>query len=324
MIPSELVRSTPTRDTLDAALRNNEFRLHYQPQLSCSSLQLTGAEALTRWKQSPSSSKLTNPSHFIPQAEENGFIMALGDWCLQTAIQTTSAWERGSLPPHFRTAINLSVRQITPELPKRIDSLIREAGLDPWRIELEITESFLFQDLPTMTDIARQLRNLGVRVAIDDFGTGFSVLEHLRHIPATTIKIDRSFTQRMLRIERDHIIMRNLIRMIRDLGMESICEGVETAEQLKAVQDMGADHWQGFLFSPAIPAENLTLLLPSESDTPPPPEQPGQITTPETFQNADRRHSPGPERAQTWELQLKQNMQKRKLSKYTNVYAFKI
>ncbi|UDM18910.1 EAL domain-containing protein [Vogesella sp. XCS3] len=262
MTPHEQVCVAPTKDNLAAALCNNEFRIHYQPQISCKSLKISGTEALMRWKSSMSG-ELIAPAHFIPHAEENGFIVELGDWCLQNVANAVSSWRAGTLPGDFKAAINLSGRQISPALPRRVESVIKDAGIDPSLIELEITESFLFKDLQSMTEITRQLRNIGVRVAIDDFGTGFSVLEHLRHIPATTIKIDRSFTQQMLRIERDHIIMRNLIRMIRDLGMESVCEGVETAEQLKAIQDMDADYWQGFLYSPAISKDEFSSLLSS-------------------------------------------------------------
>ncbi|OHX10187.1 hypothetical protein BI347_20475 [Chromobacterium sphagni] len=253
--------SVLTQENLVVALRNREFSMHYQPQLSCRTSRIAGAEALMRWD-GVGGGGAVSPASFIPLAEQSGFIVELGDWSMASVVRTMAAWRVGTgLPADFRLAINLSGRQIVPELPGKVEKLILEAGLEPACIELEITESYLFHDLPAMVAVTRQLRRLGVRVAIDDFGTGFSVLEHLRHIPATTIKIDCSFTRQMLEIERDHIIMRNLIRMVRDLGMESVCEGVETMAQLEAVKDMGADYWQGFLFSPALPGSEFRSLL---------------------------------------------------------------
>ncbi|WP_172670407.1 EAL domain-containing protein [Chromobacterium subtsugae] len=253
--------SAPTRESLVAALRKREFSMHYQPQLSCRTARVAGAEALMRWHSAERNGPVS-PASFIPLAEQSGFIVELGDWSMASALRMMAAWrDEARLPADFRLAINLSRRQIVPELPGKVERLIAQAGLEPSCVELEITESYLFHDLPTMVEVTRQLRKLGVRVAIDDFGTGFSVLEHLRHIPATTIKIDCSFTRQMLEIERDHIIMRNLIRMVRDLGMESVCEGVETMAQLEAVKDMGADYWQGFLFSPALPGAEFRGLL---------------------------------------------------------------
>ncbi|AUH51466.1 hypothetical protein CXB49_11875 [Chromobacterium sp. ATCC 53434] len=247
---------TPSREGLAAALRNREFRMHYQPQLCCRTSRISGAEALMRWAR-PGRPGLEGPAGFIPQAEESGFIVELGDWGMESAVRALASWR----VPGFTVAVNLSGRQITDSLPGKTERLLRRADVDPSALELEITESYLFHDLPTMVGVVRELRAIGVRVAIDDFGTGFSVLEHLRHLPATTIKIDCSFTRRMLQVERDHIIMRNLIRMARDLGMQTVCEGVETPAQLEAIREMDADYWQGYLYSPAVSEPALREML---------------------------------------------------------------
>ncbi|MBX9295497.1 EAL domain-containing protein [Chromobacterium piscinae] len=242
---------------LARALRDGEFRMHYQPQLDCRSGRVIGAEALMRWNSS-ALGRWVSPVDFIPLAERDGFIVELGDWSMAHVMRTLRLWQdAGRLPAGFKMAINLSARQLTPALPERIACLLGEAGIAPPLIELEITESHFSPDMAGMADIAHQLRRLGLRLAIDDFGTGYSILAHLRHIPANTVKIDRGLTRKVLSVERDHIIMRSLIGMIRDLGMQSVCEGVETAEELAALRQMGADSWQGFLSSPAVPAEDF-------------------------------------------------------------------
>ncbi|WP_082107209.1 EAL domain-containing protein [Chromobacterium vaccinii] len=251
----------PSNAGLARALRDGEFCMHYQPQLDCRSGRVIGAEALMRWNSS-ALGRWVSPADFIPQAERDGFIVELGDWSMAHVMRTLRAWQdAGCLPAGFRMAINLSARQLTPALPERVACLLGETGIAPSLIELEITESHFSPDMAAMADIARQLRRLGLRLAIDDFGTGYSILAHLRHIPANTVKIDRGLTRKVLSVERDHIIMRNLIRMIRDLGMQSVCEGVETAEELAALREMGADAWQGFLSTPAVSAEEFIGFL---------------------------------------------------------------
>ncbi|AOZ52608.1 hypothetical protein BKX93_23085 [Chromobacterium vaccinii] len=235
--------------------------MHYQPQLDCRSGRVIGAEALMRWNSS-ALGRWVSPADFIPLAERDGFIVELGDWSMAHVMRTLRAWQdAGCLPAGFKMAINLSARQLTPALPARVACLLGETGIAPSLIELEITESYFSPDMAAMADIARQLRRLGLRLAIDDFGTGYSILAHLRHIPANTVKIDRGLTRKVLSVARDHIIMRNLIRMIRDLGMQSVCEGVETAEELAALREMGADAWQGFLSTPAVSAEEFIGFL---------------------------------------------------------------
>ncbi|QND85675.1 Uncharacterized protein ChrSV_3449 [Chromobacterium vaccinii] len=261
----EHMQAPPGRAALASALRDGEFRMCYQPQLSCKTLRIAGAEALMRWDSSEAR-RPVSPAHFIPLAEQSGYIVELGDWSLASVLRQMQAWRRAAaLPAGFRIAVNLSGRQLTPQLPRRVAKLIDEMDVDPARIEFEITESYRPEDISSVADIAAQLRGLGARIAIDDFGTGFSIMEYLRLIPATSVKIDCSLTRQIMVSDRDSLIMRNLLNMIGDLGMESVCEGVETAEQLAAICDMGADYWQGFLFSPAVSsADFLSLLAESE------------------------------------------------------------
>ncbi|UTH74093.1 EAL domain-containing protein [Chromobacterium sp. IIBBL 290-4] len=251
----------PDLTMLSSALRAGEFRMCYQPQLCCRSLRVVGAEALMRWNSSVVG-RAVSPAEFIPQAERNGFIVELGGWSMSAALRELLRWRRAvSLESGFRLAINLSGRQMTAGLPSKVAALLEEVEVAPEWVELEITESYSHQDIGLMANVASRLRDMGLGIAIDDFGTRFSVMEYLRRMPATRIKIDGSLTRQILVSPRDYSIMRNLIRMIGELGMESVCEGVETAEQLAAIQDMGADCWQGFLFSPGVTGEAFQSLL---------------------------------------------------------------
>ncbi|WP_269212366.1 EAL domain-containing protein [Chromobacterium vaccinii] len=257
----EQVQALPGRAALANALRDGEFRMCYQPQLSCKTLRIAGAEALMRWD-SVQTRRAVSPAHFIPLAEESGYIVELGDWSLASVFRQIKSWQRAApLPAGFRMAVNLSGRQMTPQLPRRVASLMDEMEVDPAWLEFEITESYRPKDMALLADVATQLRRMGAGIAIDDFGTGFSVMEYLRLIPATSVKIDCSLTRQIVACERDRLIMRNLLQMIADLGMESVCEGVETTEQLAAICEMGADYWQGFLFSPAVSSADFLSLL---------------------------------------------------------------
>lgn len=250
-----------TNFAFSQALGNGEFRMCYQPQLCCRSLRIVGAEALMRWNSSVAG-RAISPADFIPQAEENGFIVELGGWSMSAGLRELSRWRQAvSLESGFRLAINLSGRQMTASLPSRVAALLEEVEVAPEWVELEITESYRHLDIDLMAKVAARLRDMGLGIAIDDFGTRFSVMEYLRRMPATRIKIDGSLTRQIMVSERDHALMRNLIRMIGELGMESVCEGVETAEQLAAIQDMGADSWQGFLFSPGVSSKAFQALL---------------------------------------------------------------
>jgi EAL domain-containing protein (putative c-di-GMP-specific phosphodiesterase class I) len=216
-------------------------------------------EALVRWRQPDG--RLTPPVTFIPLAEEMGLIKGLGDWVMETAFATLHPLVRGPLPLR-RVAINVSPRQLQgagfAQLTKR---LLAECGLPPECLELEITEGVLLDGSPEVAINLKMLCDLGVRLAIDDFGTGYSSLGYLQRYPFDTLKIDRSFVSDAVVNPAVARLVETIITMAQGLGLEVVAEGVETDEQLTFLRDRGCDSVQGFLFSPAVPKDELVIIL---------------------------------------------------------------
>lgn len=237
---------------LRGALQRNELFLHYQPQFRLSDGALTGVEALARWR-SPEFG-LVPPDRFIPLAEENGAILEIGAWVLREACRQLAEWRAAGvdLPA---MAINLSAQQIkrgrTPDL---VNAACRAAGVDPSRIELEVTESMAMEQFSD--DGALQgLRDCGVRLSIDDFGTGHSSLSRLRRLPVQKLKIDRSFIEDIGRDREDEEIVATIVTLGRSLGLEVIAEGVETEIQADFLRRIGCDMAQGYLFAKPMTAD---------------------------------------------------------------------
>jgi diguanylate cyclase (GGDEF)-like protein/PAS domain S-box-containing protein len=237
------------------ALEQQQFVLHYQPQYLADGQTLTGVEALLRW-QHPARG-LVPPGEFIPALEELGLVVEVGDWVLAEACRQILAWEReGTVVP--KVAVNLSARQFADgQLGQRIAAILAASGIAPSRLELELTESILMQDVGEAMRMLDSLKQLGPSIAIDDFGTGYSSLNYLKQFPIDVLKIDRSFVDGLPEGEQDGQIARAIIAMAHSLNMSVIAEGVETQAQLDFLREHGCDDVQGFYLGRPMPAEML-------------------------------------------------------------------
>jgi len=252
---------TDLRDALD----RGEFRVYYQPLLDLHSGVFTEVEALVRWMHPTRG--IISPADFIPIAEESGLIVPLGRWVLREACRQVRAWELdrpGSRP--LIVGVNLSARQIVdPDLIGDVRAALLDSGLAPERLKCEITESLALDESITTTRGLSGLSDLGVRFAIDDFGTGQSGLSYLRRFPVTTLKLDQSFVRGMVDRAEDAAFVRAVIALARALNLEITAEGVETADQLHALEALGCDIGQGFLFARPMPPEAVVGVLESEA-----------------------------------------------------------
>ncbi|MBX9591636.1 MAG: EAL domain-containing protein [Hyphomonadaceae bacterium] len=236
---------------LRRALVEGEFELHYQPAVNIEDNTISGFEALIRWRH-PRKGMIA-PSTFIPVAEENGFVIPLGEWVLRQACAAAATW-----PAHTKIAVNLSPVQFrSAGLVQTVMSALAASRLLPHRLELEITETTLMQESEATLGVLFQLRELGVRIALDDFGTGYSSLSHLQSFPFDRIKIDRSFIKDIADPGSLNIV-RAVTALARGLGMETTAEGVETQQQFHAVKLEGCTEMQGYLFSRPRPAHEIS------------------------------------------------------------------
>jgi diguanylate cyclase (GGDEF)-like protein len=240
---------------LRTALAEGGFELHYQPQVDLRSDRVTGCEALLRWRHPLRG--MVSPADFVPVAEETGLIEEIGQWVLRTACTEAAKW-----PADIRIAVNVSPVQFRSEtLPLKVASVLTESGLDPRRLELEITEAVLIADDEAALATLNQLRALGIHIALDDFGTGYSSLQYLQRFPFDKIKIDRSFVKEVTRNSSSASIIRAVVGIAADRNTITTAEGVETAQQRETVQDLGCTQMQGYLFSAARPAREIRALL---------------------------------------------------------------
>ncbi|OIP08014.1 MAG: hypothetical protein AUK53_10800 [Betaproteobacteria bacterium CG2_30_59_46] len=246
-------------DGLRHALEHNEFVVHYQPQVDLRTGEIIGMEALVRW-QHPEQG-LVSPARFIPVAEESGLIVPLGEWVLRTACIQNKAWQRAGLRP-ISVAVNLSARQFRqPNLVEVVVGILRETGLDPAHLELEVTESLVMQNVEVTIATLGRLKAMGIKLSIDDFGTGYSSLSYLKRFPIDTLKIDQSFVRDITTDPDDAAIAKTIISMAHDLQLRVIAEGVETEEQKSFLQQRHCDEMQGYFFSRPVPAEDFEVLL---------------------------------------------------------------
>lgn len=228
-------------DDLMQALERGEFRVYYQPIADAMNGEIYGYEALVRWFHPLRGS--VPPTEFIPVAEKIGLINALGEWVLKTACEAAASW---SSP--LKVSVNVSpVQLMNSSLTDTVVTILRTTGLDPYRLDLEITESDVFNENTRSLEILSQLRELGVQISIDDFGTGYSSLSRLSYFPFDKIKIDRSFVINIPHQQDDLDIVRLIISMGKSLHMRIVAEGVETEEQLKSLRKLGCDLVQGYL-----------------------------------------------------------------------------
>jgi diguanylate cyclase (GGDEF)-like protein/PAS domain S-box-containing protein len=242
---------------LRRALKRNEFRVQYQPIVELASGMITGFEALVRWEQPERG--LVPPGEFIPLAEETGLVIPIGRFVLEAACRQTAEWQRKY--PVYRDlsiSVNLSVRHFQrPDLVEQIMEILRETGLPPRSLRLEITESVLMDDPETNRETIRALRQRGVQVQIDDFGTGYSSLSYLQRFSVDTLKIDRSFISGGEAWD----IVQTILGLARDLGVDVIAEGVETEEQSRRLRALQCHRAQGYLFREPVDAETAERML---------------------------------------------------------------
>jgi len=245
--------------SLRGALERDEFRLHYQPLVDATSKRVLGAEALLRWN-SPELGSVS-PAEFIPLAEESGLMVTIGTWVLLTACHQLRDWIEAGLPP-IRMAVNLSLCQLVrSQICNVVRSALQETGIDPNLLELELSERGVLRSDPDILDQLRELKAMGVRLSVDDFGTGNSAIAYLRRFPLDCLKIDRSYVDGLEGSDNDAAITSATIAMAHQLKLGVVAEGVENEQQLQFLRDRDCDEFQGFLFSPAIPAEEFQRLL---------------------------------------------------------------
>ena len=243
---------------LRRAIERNEFLLYYQPTVCLRSGRIHGVEALIRW-QHPERG-LVMPDDFIPHAEENGLIIPIGKWVLDEATRQLRIWQREF--PHLTISVNLSGKQfMQSQLTLQIQNSLYESGLNPNYLMLEITESMLMENPEATAATIEQLRNIDVKIHIDDFGTGYSSLSYLHRFRIDTLKIDRSFVSRMSAVNENLEIVRTIVTLAHNLGMDVIAEGVETAEQLAQLRALKCERAQGFYFSEPVSAEKIYRLF---------------------------------------------------------------
>ncbi len=242
------------------AMNQKELHLHYHPQFDLKTGAIVGAEALLRWwhpDNSKEGGKFIPPIEFIPVAEQAGLIVPIGEYVLRTACETNKAWQKKGLPP-FRMAVNISGVQFhRGDIVGLVDTVLKETGLDPHWLELEVTESVFMENMQAAIDILHRLHQLGVELAIDDFGTGYSSLSYLRQFPIDRLKVDQSFIRNALINVDDKMITRTIITLGHSLDLKVIAEGVETVEHETFLKELNCDEVQGFKYTRPIPADKF-------------------------------------------------------------------
>lgn len=241
------------------ALERKQFELYFQPQINLSSNQITGVEALIRWNH-PELGQIA-PGRFIHIAEESGLIVPIGDWVLQEACCQAVAWQREGMA-EITMAVNLSAVQFKRgNVEQSVIRALENSGFNPQRLELELTESTLIQNVESVLATVKRIKLLGVNISIDDFGTGYSSLSYLKRFDIDKLKIDQSFVRDLATDPEDAAIVRAIIQMARSLNLETIAEGVETSEILHQLKIFQCDDAQGYLFARPMPASDIASFL---------------------------------------------------------------
>jgi diguanylate cyclase (GGDEF)-like protein len=241
------------------ALERSQFQIYYQPQVDLSSGRIIGAEALIRWMHPEQG--FISPGQFIPLAEQNGLIVPIGEWVLQTACQQLKKWQDAGLPS-LRIAVNLSVRQFNqPDLIKKVVQTLESTNLDPQYLELELTESMLVDNIKLANAQLKELKALGISISLDDFGTGYSSLSYLQKFNLDILKIDRGFVTDINHNEKNATITKAIISMAHGLNLHVIAEGVEKEAELEFLREQKCNTIQGYLFSPPVPGDKFEEML---------------------------------------------------------------
>ena len=252
---------------LRRAVDEDQLRLLYQPKVDLATGQVFGVEALVRW-QHPERG-MVRPDQFIALAEENGMIVAIGEWVLREACRQARRWQDAGLAP-ISMSVNVSPRQFDDRrLVARVAAALDEAGLDARWLELEVTESLIMRDVQQAVDKMRELEAMGIALSIDDFGTGYSSLAALKSFPISRLKIDKSFVRDLAHSADDQAIARAIISLSHQLQMRVIAEGVETEQQREFLAQYGCDEMQGYLFSKPVPPDAIGAMLAPRAPAPP-------------------------------------------------------
>jgi EAL domain-containing protein (putative c-di-GMP-specific phosphodiesterase class I) len=243
---------------LREALRNEQFMLYYQPQVDKG--RIFGAEALIRWKHPVRG--IVAPGEFIVLAEETGLILLLGGWALEAACRQITAWALRKETSHLVLSVNISARQFRqPDFVEQIKAVLERTGAPPNRLQLELTESILVDNIEDVVNKMTKLGAHGVNFSVDDFGTGYSSLSYLQRLPLDQLKIDRSFVRDLTVNEGSRAIATAIIALSLAMGMSVIAEGVETEEQRDCLALLGCNAYQGFLFSRPVPVQEFEMRL---------------------------------------------------------------
>ena len=252
-------RTLQLENALRHALELDQLQLHYQPQIALDQQRVIGAEALLRWRH-PELGQIS-PGDFIPVAEDSGLILPIGEWVLRTAARQMKSWIDGGMAP-LVIAVNLSAVQFRQaRLPEWVSQILDEVGLPPHCLELELTEGVAMENPLAAIAVINDLHERGIRLAIDDFGTGYSSLSYLKRFKVSRLKIDQSFVRDIARDPEDEAIVEAIIGLSKSLGLQTIAEGVETAEQLAFLRAKGCHEAQGYYFAKPLPAADFEAFV---------------------------------------------------------------
>jgi EAL domain-containing protein (putative c-di-GMP-specific phosphodiesterase class I) len=244
---------------LRRALDHQELQLFYQPQVNYEG-RVIGAEILLRWKHPQRD--FISPQDFIPMAEETGLILPIGKWVLRSACEQIERWSHHEMTNKLRISVNVSSLQFRQEyFVEEVCEILKETGIDPRLLKLELTESMVLHDVENIIDKMRALKKLHVTFSMDDFGTGYSSLTYLTRLPLDELKIDKSFVSNLPSNHNDSVIAQTIITMGQSLGLTVVAEGVETEEQRTFLYEQGCHVYQGYLFSQPVPIEEFMTFL---------------------------------------------------------------
>ncbi|MDE6233284.1 MAG: EAL domain-containing protein [Lachnospiraceae bacterium] len=261
---NKFLKNVKLEKQLKIAVENLNFVLYYQPQYYASRNELRGVEALIRWK--INENEFVNPGDFIPMAEKNGCIVDIGEWVIRKALEDFVDWKM-NYGYNGMISINISAVQLKdPDFSKLLTKYVKDKNVLPSDVEIEITESVLIQDFDITTKTLSELRKIGFKVSLDDFGTGYSSLSYLKNIPIDTLKIDKSFIDTVLTDTSTGIITDAVIKMVKQLGLETIAEGVETEEQYEYLKKVNCDNIQGFLLGKPMDSASIIELIKKLND----------------------------------------------------------